>query len=285
MPIIDIFSKISKSYNSFTKSEKRVADFIFKSPQKVLYTSITDLAEMCGVGDTTVFRFCKALKLNGYQDFKMLIAQALARNKDADTSVDGDISLDDDTTAICKKALNASISALNESFELLDKDNLLAAAKMINTSKRIHFFGMGSSGMTALGAKLKFMRIIPNVEFVSDCHMQYMSAALMTSDDLAIAFSYSGSTKDIIDIMKIAKNNGCKTICITRYHKSALASLCDIVLQCGSNEGPLQGGSLSTAISQLYLLDVLYLQFMILNLEVSKENRTKTTEAISSKLL
>jgi len=280
-----ILSSIEINYDRFTKAEKAVADFIFENPEKVLYTSITDLAEMCGVGDTTVFRFCKALKLNGYQEFKMLLAQDISNKTGIRNTVVGNVELEDDVKTLCKKALATNIAALNETFELLDFDAVVKAVDMMSAAKRIHFFGMGSSGVIALEAKQKFMRILPNVEFVSDCHMQYMAASLLDSRDLAILISYSGSTKDMIEIHKIVKKNGCKSICITRFAKSALTNLADVVLQCGSNEGPLDGGASSTSIAQLYIIDILYLQYFVKHYNQCKENKSRTTESISSKLL
>lgn len=280
-----IMSTIEVNYDRFTKSEKIVADFIFENPQKVLYTSITDLAEMCGVGDTTVFRFCKALKLNGYQEFKMLLAQDISNESGVNNAITGTIDPEDDVKTICKKALATNIAALNETFNVLDFDSIVKAVDMISAAKRIHFFGMGSSGVIALEAKQKFMRILPNVEFVNDCHMQYMAASLLDSRDLAIMISYSGSTKDMIEVHKLAKKNGCKSICITRYAKSALTNLADVVLLTGSNEGPLDGGASSTTIVQLYIIDLLYLQYFIKHLNQSRENKARTTESISSKLL
>ena len=283
--MIGIIARIDGNYAKFTKSEKRVADYVFEYPQKVLYTSITDLAEMCGVGDTTVFRFCRALKLNGYQEFKMLLAQDMANQQGTNNALVGFINPEDDVETICKKALSTNIAALNETFNVLDFDAITKAVDMISASKRIHFFGMGSSGVIALEAKQKFMRILPNVEFVSDCHMQYMAASLLDSRDLAIIISYSGSTKDMIEIHKLAKQNGCKSICITRFAKSALTSKADVVLLTGSNEGPLDGGASSTSIVQLYLLDVLYLQYFIKHYNQSRDNKSRTTESISTKLL
>lgn len=280
-----IISSIEINYDRFTKAEKAVADFIFENPEKVLYTSITDLAEMCGVGDTTVFRFCKALKLNGYQEFKMLLAQDISNKTGVRSTVVGNVDLEDDVKTICKKALATNIAALNETFDLLDFDAVVKAVDMIAAAKRIHFFGMGSSGVIALEAKQKFMRILPNVEFVSDCHMQYMAASLLDSRDLAIMISYSGSTKDMIEIHKIVKKNGCKSICITRFAKSALTNLADLVLLCGSNEGPLDGGASSTSIAQLYIVDILYLQYFVKHYNQCKENKSRTTESISTKLL
>lgn len=285
MALNGIFSLIQSKYSSFTKSEKIVADFIFESPEKVLYTSITDLAEICGVGDTTVFRFCKALNLHGYQEFKMILAQDLALRDGIDQTVTGSISQEDDVKDICLKTLKTNIAALNETYEVLDFSAVEKAAELISRARKIHFFGMGSSGITALEARQKFMRILPNVDFVADCHMQYMAASLLDERDLAIFFSYSGSSKDTIEIHNIAKKSGCKTICITRFAKSVLAGKADIVLKCGSNEGPLDGGALATTMVQLYILDVLYLQYFIRHYNQSKENKARTTESISSKLL
>lgn len=279
-----ILGRIEENYEKFTKLEKKVADFVFENSQKVLYTSITDLADMCGVGDTTVFRFCKALSLNGYQEFKMLLAQDIA-NSNGVSNIAGSIELEDDVKTICEKALTRNIAALNETFNLLDFNAVSKAVEYMALAKRIHFFGMGSSGLIALEAKQKFMRIIPNVEFVSDCHMQYMAASLLDSKDLAIIISYSGSTKDMIEIHKIAKQNGCRTICITRYARAPITTFADIVLQCGSNEGPMDGGASSTIMVQLYIIEILYLQYFMKNLTECKINKSKTTESISSKLL
>lgn len=280
----DIFIRISEMYAQLTKSEKKVADYVKTNPKDILYSSITDLAEKCGVGDTTVFRFCKTLKLNGYQDFRVSVAQAVAGQNGQDSLV-GDIELGDDVESICKKALFTNIAALNETYSLIDFHAVERAVELIAGAKRIHFFGMGSSSVTALEAKQKFMRILPNVEFVADSHMQYMAASLMGREDLAVVFSYSGSTKDIIEILNIAKKNGSKSVCITRFAKSPLTQLTDVTLLCGSNEGPLQGGSLSTMLTQLYVLDVLYLLYFIQHYDRAKDNKSKTTEAISAKLL
>lgn len=281
----DIFARITNTYSKFTKSEKIVADFIVDNPEKVLYTSITDLAEICGVGDTTVFRFCKALKLNGYQEFKMYLAQDLAVKTGSDYMITGSICQEDDVQTICKKALTVDFAALTQTFEGLDFNAVERVVEMIEKAGKIQFFGMGSSGVIALEAKMKFMRIMPNVEYIADCHMQYMSAALMNEEDLAVIFSYSGSTKDSIEIAKQIKRSGCKLVCITRYANSYLASMADIVLVCGSNEGPLDGGASSTTMVQLYILDVLYLQYFKKNYQKSKLNKERTTEAISSKVL
>lgn len=280
-----VFTKIEDTYQRFTKSEKKVADYVFATPDKVLYMSITDLANECNVCDTTVFRFCKTLKLNGYQEFKMLLAQEIAVKTEVDYTISGDVEPEDDIKTICQKALTVDIRALTETFESLDSRAIEKTVDLMAGARKISFFGMGSSCVIALEAKTKFMRILSNVDYVSDCHMQYMSAGLLDENDLAVFFSYSGSTKDTIEIAKIAKQNGCKIVCITRYKNSHLATIADVVLTCGSNEGPLDGGASSTSMVQLYILDLLYLLYFKKHYSVSKKNKSKTTESISAKML
>jgi DNA-binding MurR/RpiR family transcriptional regulator len=284
--LYDIFAKIQANDKVFTKAERKVANFVLESPRDAMYMSITDLAERCGVGDTSVFRFCKTLKLNGYQDFKMTLAQSLTNNENASAlTLSDEINITDSTEEVCRKLLNTDIAALNQTFDMINTDDIHKAVKMIENARLIYFFGVGSSGIMALEAKNKFARVLPNVISTLDSHMQSMASSLLSEQDLAIAFSYSGSTKDVIETLKRAKQNHAKTICVTRYAESPLTAFADIVLLCGANEGPFQGGSLSAKAAQLYLLDVLYTEFFKNNYAICDYNKKCTTQSISSKLL
>src|SRR5690625_3969871 len=76
MPKVDISSLINSRYPSFTTTEKKVADYIIENMKEVIYMSITDLAEACHVGESSIFRFCKTLDLRGYQEFKIALAHS-----------------------------------------------------------------------------------------------------------------------------------------------------------------------------------------------------------------
>lgn len=281
---IDIFTQIKLQFNNFTKAEKKVGEFVLNNPKEVLYMSITDLADKCDVGDTSVFRFCKTLELKGYQDFKMILAQSLTSDTEEAQPLSDKITINDSTLEVAKKVLITNLSALNETFDLIQTDVIDEAVRLMLGAERIVFFGVGSSMITAMEATNKFMRITPKVECINDPHLQAMRAALLTPNDIAVAISYSGSTKDTIEVVDIAKNSGAKIICITRFIKSPLTTHSDITLLCGANEGPLQGGSLSAKLSQLYLLDVLYMEYFKHTFDKSKTNKELTSEAVSDKL-
>lgn len=281
---IDIFTQIRMQFNNFTKAEKKVGQFVLDHPQEVLYMSITDLAEKCNVGDTSVFRFCKTLNLKGYQDFKMVLAQSLTPDTQEAQSLSDAVTVDDSTLDVARKVLTTNLNALNETFDIIKTDEIDKAVQLMLKAERIVFFGVGTSMITAMEATNKFMRITPKAEFIPDSHLQSMRAALLTPQDIAVAISYSGSTKDTIEVVDIAKNRGAKIICITRFIKSPLTAHSDVTLLCGANEGPFQGGSLSAKLSQLYLLDVLYMEYFKHSFDQSKKNKELTSEAVSDKL-
>ncbi|MBE5978883.1 MAG: MurR/RpiR family transcriptional regulator [Paenibacillaceae bacterium] len=257
----DFLTRIRAEYNQFTKAERKVADYILQNYREVLFLSITDLAEACEVGDTTVFRFCKTLELKGYQEFKMLLSLSLHDETTGQGRLEGDISLKDSFAEVSRKVLNTNMSALEETYSLLNEENFDQVIRYLHKAKRICFFGVGASMLSAMKAANKFLRIEPKVSCVSDSHMQAMVASMMGEGEAAVIFSYSGATKDTIHVAELAKKTGATTICITRFVKSPLTSFSDVTLLCGANEGPLQGGSTSSEISQLFLIDLMYTEY------------------------
>lgn len=279
-----IISQIHVRYNSFTNTEKLIADYVLKDPQKIIHMSITELADACGVAESSVFRFCKALDFKGYQEFKIALVHTTSQEREI-PYLSEEITIDDSIQNLASKALATNIRALNETFELINADDISETVDAMIKANRIYFFGVGASLMTALEAKSKFMRITNKTECVMDSHLQVMSASLMKKDDVAVIISYSGSTKDNLEVAEIARERQAKVVCITRFLKSPLTTFADITLICGANEGPLQGGSLSAKLSQLYLLDILYLEYFKRTHVESFENKEITAQSVVGKMV
>lgn len=280
----DMYSLIHSRYNAFTNTEKKVADYILANLADVIYMSITDLADACHVGEASVFRFCKSMDFKGYQEFKIVLAHSISVDNET-PQLSNSVTLEDSLEELASKVLNSNVQALTETFHLLDQHTLEEATNCLVEANRIQFFGVGSSAITAMEAKNKFMRISNKTDFTLDSHLQIMSASLMGPDDVAIVISYSGSTKDMIEIAKVVKERRAKLILITRFSKSPLTSFSDYTLLCGANEGPLQGGSLTAKLAQLYLLDLLYFNYFRKTNEQSAANKEVTAKAVIEKML
>lgn len=274
-----IILQIQSEYNQLTKAEKKVADYVLQNKKEVLYMSITDLADTCHVGDTSVYRFCRTMKLDGYQDFKMKLSLSLN-----DLEGDSPAQETQDSDTMESRVMEAHISAIRESYFLLDKRKLEQVIEMIEKAKRVFFFGIGDSLITAMEARNKFIRVTGKVSCITDPHIQSMAASTMTEEDLLIIISYSGATKDNIHVAKVAKQTGAKIASITHFRKSPLTVYSDVILLCGGEESPLDGGSMSAKMGQLYLIDLLYKEYYNRNYKEARANNKATSKAVVEKL-
>lgn len=275
---------IQVSYNQFTKTEKKIAEFVTKNPNQVLFMSITDLADACGVADASVHRFCRTMGLKGYQEFKMKLSLSISPDESVLKQVDNSSLKIDSLEFTLDNILQNHITALKETRMMMQEKEIEKTILMMEAAKTIYFFGVGDSLLTAQAARNRFLRISKKVVCLEDPHMQAMTASMADSDDLIFIISYSGATKDSVKVAKIAREAGAKVVGITRFIKSPLTGHTDTLLVCGSNEGPLDGGSMGAKLSQLYIIDVMFQEYYRRNRELSKENRQKTSGAVVDKL-
>ncbi|HHV11023.1 MAG TPA: MurR/RpiR family transcriptional regulator [Clostridiales bacterium] len=281
----DFLNKIQGAYSGLTKAEKKVADYILDNPKQVIFMSITDLAAACGVGDTSVFRFCRTMELKGYQEFRMQLSLSMSNEEGLEISGGTQpINLADSFELLSQKVMQNNVSAINEAYSLLKPAEIARAMYYFEKAQRIYFFGVGTSMVSALAAMNKFLKITPKVQCFTDSHMQAMAASILAQDDLAVVISYSGSSKDTIQTAKLAKENGAKVVSITRHEKSPLTAYSDITILCGAHEGPFEGGSASAQMSILYLIDLLYMEYYKKCYETSAVNSQKTSESVLDKL-
>ena len=108
---------------------------------------------------------------------------------------------------------------------------------------------------------------------------------MSTPDDVILFFSYSGATKDMLDVLRPARRRGAKIILVTHFAKSPAAAMADVTLLCGSKEGPLQSGSVAAKMGLLFIIDVLFNEYCRTNPALTEANREATAGAISAKLL
>ena len=272
---------IQSHYNGLTKTEQKVAKYILDYAQDVIYYSVTELAEKADVGETTVLRLCRKLKFKGFQDFKLSLAQDLVRPAD---HLHNEVSEEDDPQALKHKIISTHMQTLDETRELLHTEQLSRAIDLIAAAESIYFFGVGSSGLTAAQAAHSFTRIGIRSYARQDTHFQAIEAALMNERSVAIGLSISGSTKDTIDNLQIAKATGAKVIAITSNARSPITKLADYSLLMVAKENPLQGSSMAAKISQLAVIDILNVALSLHMKDHALKYREKTAKAISNKM-
>lgn len=276
----NILEKIKENKSAFRDSEDKVANYILTHWQEVLHLPITELAERIGVSEATIVRMCKKLGLRGFQELK--IALAMEKIQPIKT-VHQAVQEGDNLETILKKVFSANIRAMEATLNVISVDELERAIEVISKARQLQIYGLGGSGPVALDAQHKFMKTgIPTVAYV-DSHMMAMSASILEPGDVVIGISASGSSKDIVEALALAKNRGATTIGITHYAKTPLDRVLDIKLSVSSEETFYRTESTSARIAQLSIIDTLYIGVALRMLDKTIENLRLTREAIVPK--
>lgn len=274
---MNILDRIHASYYQLTAAERKVADYVLQQYEQVQFMSITQLADECGIAEATVSRFCRSLKLRGFNAFKI----ELARHSASADPVSQRTEPADGVEGRAQEVGRLAVDAVNQTIELAESDKILRAVELFEKAPHVMCIGSGGSMIMASAFANMFSMADPKFYAVSDSHSQMSAAATMGQKDIIVLFSYSGSTTGGVQVLELAKSRGIATVLITRYPKSPAAKLADVVLRCGSNEGPFQSGSVPAKIAQLVVMDLLFQEFCHRNRSNCQENIQRIAAALS----
>ena len=279
---MNILERIHASYYQLTAAERRVADYVLAQNTEVQFMSITQLADECGVAEATISRFCRSLKLKGFNAFKI----ALAKHSVAAASTPKNAAQPPEagtTEGRCHESGRLAQEAISQTIELVDPNQVLRVVELFEKAKRVMCIGAGGSMIMAQECAHLFSTVCGKFYAVSDSHLQMSAAASMGPEDVILLFSYSGATTNVLEVLELARERGINTVLVTRIHKSPAAKLADHVLRCGSNEGPFQFGSVPARVAQLVLIDVLFREYYHRNTEQCEEQVQRIASALSGK--
>lgn len=278
---MNILERIHASYYHLTATERKVADFVLAQHDQVQFMSITQLADECGTAEATISRFCRSLKLKGFNAFKIELAKHSVSGSAHAPQVNSPDTLEGRSAEVGR----LSIDAVRQTIELVEPKQVLRAVEMFESAPHIMCIGSGGSMIMASECAHLFSTVTGKFSAVSDSHSQMSATATMGLRDVIVLFSYSGATTSGLQVLELAKSRGIRTILVTRFNKSPAAKLADVVLRCGSNEGPFQFGSVPAKVAQLIVMDVLFQEYCHRNQEESEENIQRIAAALSGKHL
>ena len=272
---MDILERIHASYYQLTATERKVADFVLAQHEQVQFMSITQLAEVCGTAEATISRFCRNLKLKGFNAFKI----ELARHSAPPTKSQGQPA--DSLMGRSLEVGRLASDAVYQTIELVEPTQVRKAVEFFEDASRVLCFGSGGSMLMAQEFAHLFSTVTSKFTAISDSHTQISTAATMHREDVLVLFSYSGATTTGIQLLELAKKRGIRTILVTRFNKSPAANLADVILRCGSNEGPFQFGSVPAKVAQLIVMDVLFQEYRHRNWDICEDHIQSIASALS----
>lgn len=209
------------------KSDRKVADALLENPHRILNATVAETAEIAEVSQPTVIRFCSAIGCDGFQDLKIRLAQSLALGTPATQSA---IIEDDTPEEVAAKIFDYTMTSLDWARHKLDLTQINAAVELILTARSLEIFGYGASAIVAQDLQQKFPLLGVPCHATMDSHQQLMAASMMRPGDVAVTISNTGTTLSIIELARLAREQGGKVIAITGAPHTALANYADILI-------------------------------------------------------
>ena len=249
------YSRIQEKLESLSKMERKTAECMAENQDKLIYASITELAELAGTSEATVTRVCTKLGYSGFQALKVSVARELVSQQE---KIHEDLKADSPPEMIIDKIFSSAIHTLTMTRKALDGKAVAGSIEALCRARRIVIVGNGNSGAIALDAQHKFLRIGLDASAYTDDHMQMIAVVSMTKEDVLIAISHSGSSRDVAEAMQVAKENGATVISITNNGISPVSKLADIRLYTYSQETKYRTYAISSRMAELTIIDTLY---------------------------
>ncbi len=135
-----------------------------------------------------------------------------------------------------KTVLIKEIAALKQLESSLGSDFNTAAELIYNITGKVIFVGLGKSGHVARKCAATFSSLgIPSF-FVHASEAFHGDFGMMSKNDSIVAFSFSGKTEDVVNVVKYCKQNNIPTIGISGDSNSLLAKKSHIHLDICVND-------------------------------------------------
>lgn len=256
----DLLERIQERYGTLRKSERIVADFLRNNAGRRLDSSITELGRTLGVSEATISRVSRALGYEGYPDMKLSVAEG-TRARPSFVNLPLEIEDGDSLVSMSSKLSSLLIAGLDGTQRMLDAQRLELAVEALRTARKIVFVGVGGAAAICDEAAHMFMKAGFDASSHRDGYTQTIVAATLKDKDVILGISHTGTTETVTDALKLAREHGARTIAITSNANSDVALAADVVLTTWSASQqlvPLHGDFLEGRVSQLFLIDLLY---------------------------
>ena len=225
----NLLLKLRQEASGYSPTQQKLGEFVLNDPARVLYLTITELARESGTSEASVTRLCRTLGCKGYNEFKMALALDIQQGlpeRQAGDAIDN--------------VVDESVQALQDTAKLLDRAQLEQATLALHQAQSVQIYGVAASAI--LGEYL---------------HRAAMNATTLSKETLVVAISSSGSTRDLLHVVKLARKRGVKVLALSNTPRSPLASLSDLQLVAAKPEGPLSAGALNAKVGVMLLVELL----------------------------
>ncbi len=271
-----MISKIHNFYRHLTATEKKIADVVLGCPEEVVNMTVQELADCSGTVPSAVIRFCKSVGAKGFTDLKIRLSAQIGAGKALP------LEKEDSFQQIFHNVFRSGSRTLDDTFGMLDFNEVDAICQLLKNANRIVFFGVGTSSVIAIDAQYRLAQLGKATSACTDSLFMNVTAANLGAKDVAVGISHSGNTKATVDALRRAKAVGAATVAISSFAHSHLARECDRRLIVFSDEKNYPVEAVSARMAHMCIIDALMLCLASLDPEAIEKHICERNNVLQS---
>ncbi len=212
----DLLERIQGSYKTFSKGQKRIANYVCDNYDKAVNLTAARLGSIVGVSESTVVRFATELGFKGYPQFQKALEEIV---KNRLNSIQRMTLTTDrmDEREILDSVLRTDYDNIRQTQEAIDKDEFNRAVQMLSRADKIYIVGGRSSEALARFFGYYLNYIFDNVKMVSSNSLaeSLEDVHRIGCKDVIIGISFPRYSLDTVRVMEYSKKRGARVIALT----------------------------------------------------------------------
>lgn len=265
----NIIDKIASLKPTFSKGQKKIADFIIERYDKAAFMTASKLASEVGVSESTVVRFAFGLGFDGYPKFQYVLREFI-KNKLTSVQRIEITSSKFQEKDILKTVLTSDIEKLRQTLETIDAEDFISCVDTVMNAKRVYIMGARScySIATFLGFYLNL--ILPSVKTITtnSASETFEQIFDIGEKDTLIAISYPRYSKRTLNAVKYASDKKASIIAITDTEVSPIVRYADHSLLARSD----MSNFVDSLVAPLSIINALIVTLVMRNSEKVSQN-------------
>lgn len=273
-----IGARIKMSLSQLNPTERRITEWLITKGNICHATSLREVATALEVSEPLLVKVAKKVGFSGFREMRTALLSyfdALPYERDEE------ITENDSLDTVLDKVFTNSIQVLKEARSVADSSTIGKAAHLIFNARRVVIFGVGGSASVGMDFEHKLLRLGIISHAYSDFHLMLMAASQLDENDVVIAISQSGETREMLNAANTANQRKAKIICITNDNGSPLSQCSDLSIFSPAMSGPLLGQNAVARIVQLNLLDTLFIAILLEDYQKNKIKLSRGIEIVS----
>ncbi|HEX9883358.1 MAG TPA: MurR/RpiR family transcriptional regulator [Desulfobaccales bacterium] len=266
-------------YPSLKTALQKVADLVLQQPEMVIYVSVNAVAAAAGVSEATVMRFCRTLGFKGFQDFKIALARELVTSPQYTPE---EVGSDDGPVAIVRQVFQSGSAALQDTLQLLDAEAVQEAAQALLQARRALIVGLDDAAPLVSYAVNRFFLLGIDAHGYTDGYNLLTAVSLAGPEDVLLAISYLGGTREVVEAAQLARDAGATVIAVTNNSLAPLSRVSDLVLVTASGETSPQQGGMASFQCNAFVINCLFALMVQARPQQVQENNAKIDKVISN---